>query len=835
MDNRFLELSAHLWRGGAFSYLWSPDNDNGKLSFWFSVEEPRVIDSSWNRYNVYFSVHPSKVMKTIYARPLLDDIAAINCLFAEFDLAPGQEPNHLLASINQMDTPPSVIIYSGGGYHCYWLLENTFKLTDEQSRQIAIDTQYAWVDYVGSDQGAKDITRVLRVPGTYNRKSEYKPDYPQVEIVKFDMELLYTFEDLEREVQPIIDATAQKRVSVTAAPTVPVDLDDQTIIEQMHKRDAVALALWNGDMSDYGDDHSSADQALCNRLAFWLGRDADRIDRVFRRSGLYRQKWIDRQDYRERTIDRAIASCQNTYTPASNNGVLIGDPASVVGNVIGASVNGHSKPKAKPQAGPLPSINGTPPPQVPPANPQPQTQGSGNQNYLLDEGAHDEGNAQAVMKRYNGSFLFNDSLGWLHHTGTHWKSPGAEASVERSITETLQARIMAATFSGQAQQYGGLIKKCIPNSAAIQGAKNQLKSAAYVDHEIFDTDLDLLNCPNGVVDLRTGNIQPHATSQRFTHCTAVDYKPGADYVEWVNWLVDTTSAETAEWLQIAVGYSLTGHTREEILFYLYGPPRSGKGTFIESIIALLGKPMSSVISFSTLTAPQEADTQNFNLAPLHSSRFVSAEESNPHERFNEAKVKLITGGNDIQCAFKRKTPFTYRPKYKIWLASNNPVNADPDDDAVWGRIRVIEFPHSKLGKEDKALKERMKSTEMLESVLCWAIEGAIKWYQLGSSGLKELDSAAKAKTSQRNDLDSIQAWLDECCNTTDPTSFSGNSALRSSYENWCKDNGHTPKKQKGFTQSLVKKGFNNNDGKTYRHVDVFGNPKSSRGFFGIQV
>lgn len=828
MDNRFSELTTHLWRGGSFAYLWSPDNDNGKLSFWFPTQQPRQLDPTWNRINVYFSVHPSRVMKTIYARPMLDDIEAINCLFAEFDLVAGQTPEHLLDSINQMDLPPSVIIFSGGGFHCYWLLENTFLINDDHSREIAISTQYAWVDHVGSDQGAKDITRVLRAPGTYNRKPEYAPDYPKIEFVKFDMELLYTFEDLEREVQHIIDATAQKKASVINASVVPVDLDDQTIIEEMLRRDTVARALWDGDISAYDDDHSSADQALCNKLAFWLGRDETRIDRVFRRSGLYRTKWL-RDDYRQRTIDHAITNCKNTYTPPSNKAIE-GDPADLVGNPTSFSTNGHTKKaKAAPTATPV-----TPQPATNP-QPQPQKVGAGIQQYLLDESADDEGNAQATMRRYNGSFLFNDSLGWLHHAGTHWKSTGAEASVERSITETLQARIIAAISSGQPQQYSGLIKKCVPNSSAVQGAKNQLKSAVYVDHEIFDNDLDLLNCPNGVVDLRTGTIQPHSTAQRFTHCTAVDYKPGSDYVDWVNWLVDTTSIESAEWLQIAVGYSLTGHTREEILFYLFGPPRSGKGTFIEAIIALLGKPMSSVISFSTLTAPQEADTQNFNLAPLHSSRFVSAEESNPHERFNEAKVKLITGGNDIQCAFKRKTPFTYRPKYKIWLASNNPVNADPDDAAVWGRIRVIEFPHSKLGKEDKALKERMKSTEMLESVLCWAIEGAIKWYRLGSSGLTEMKSAAKAKSDQRNELDSVQAWLDECCKVDDPAAFSSNSAIRASYENWCKDNGHTPKRQKGFTQSLAKKGFSNNDGKTFRHVDIFGNSKSSRGFFGIQV
>lgn len=828
MDNqRFAELTAHLWRGGSFSYLWSPDNDNGKLSFWFPTATPRQLDPTWNRINVYFSVHPSRVMKTIYARPMLDDIEAINCLFAEFDLVAGQSPDHLLNSINQMDIPPSVIIFSGGGYHCYWLLERTFPITDDHSREVAISTQYAWVDHVGSDQGAKDITRVLRAPGTYNRKPEYAPNYPQVEFVKFDMELLYTFEDLEREVQPIIDATVQRRKTVCNASVVPVDLDDQTIIEEALKRDTAMQALWDGDISAYNDDHSSADQALCNKLAFWFGREESRIDRMFRRSGLYRTKWL-RDDYRQRTIDHAIANCKNTYTP-SGNGVVVGDPSDLVGNPT-SFTNGHTKVKVAPNPQPqvVPQVTQTPPPAV---NPQPQTTGA--QQYLLDEGVHDEGNAQCVLKRYDGSFLNNDSWGWLHHTGAYWRREGAEAALERSITETLEARISAAVGTGQAAQYESIIKKCIPNARAVQAAKSQFQSLAYVSHEIFDTDLDSLNCPNGVVDLRTGHIQPHSTAQRFTHCATVEYKPGTDYVEWVEWLTGATNAETADWLQMAVGYSLTGHTREEILFYLFGPPRSGKGTFTEAILELLGEPLANTISFSVLTAPREVDTQNFGLAPLHSARFVEASESNQYERFNEAKVKQITGGNNIQCAFKRQTPFSYRPKYKIWLSSNQPVNADPDDDAVWGRVRVIEFPHSKLGKEDKALKARMKSPAMLEAILCWAVEGAIRWYALGDGGLKELQSGLNVKTLQRNELDHVQAWLDECCKVDGPKSFAPNNEIRASYENWCKHNGVTPK-QKGLTQSLMKKGFGN-DGKVHRYVDNIGTSQLSRGFFGLKV
>lgn len=429
------------------------------------------------------------------------------------------------------------------------------------------------------------------------------------------------------------------------------------------------------------------------------------------------------------------------------------------------------------------------------------------QEALLTQGAHDEGNAQCVARRYYGRFVQNGAFGWMHHTGTHWAQDGAEEALERAITETLTARIDAALKSGKADQHKEIITKSIPNAGRVQGAKSQLSSIAYASPDTFDNSPDLLNCKNGVVDLRTGKLTPHSPDQRFTHCATVAYKPDASYKTWVNWLNSAVKggAETVEWLQMAVGYSLTGHTREEILFYLFGPPRSGKGTFTEALNALLDSPLAKEVNFATFTAQRTGDSQNFDLAPLKPCRVVLASESNAYERFNEAKVKALTGGNEIYCAFKHRNHFGYRPQFKIWLSSNQPVNADPDDDAVWGRIRVIEFPTSHLDREDKSLKARMKSPEVLEGVLAWAVEGARKWYALDSAGLPELATSKDIKTQHREALDHVQAWIDEYCKTGNY--FSTIADLYRSYENWCKENGVTKKQQTGLSKSLKRKGF----------------------------
>ena len=445
---------------------------------------------------------------------------------------------------------------------------------------------------------------------------------------------------------------------------------------------------------------------------------------------------------------------------------------------------------------------------------------------LLAEGAHDEGNAQCAHKLYRGRFAYNDALGWMHHTGTHWDTDGADQTVDRAIVDTLGKRIQAVFASGKPQQYDQLIKACVPNRSRVQGAKYLLTSLAAVSLAGFDADPDRLNCKNGVVDLRTGELTKHHPGQRFTHCATVDYDPNADYYQWVSWLVDAVGEELADWLQMAVGYSLTGHTREEILIYLFGPPRAGKGLFSETILALLSKPLATSVNFGTFTAQRTGDSQNFDLAPLRPTRLVFASESNAYERFNEAKVKALTGGDEIYCAFKHRSHFNYRPTFKIWLLSNQPVNADPDDDAVWARVRLIHFPHSHLGNEDKGLKERMKEDVNLRGVLAWAVEGARRWYELGSAGLPEPASSRAILAEHRGELDNVGAWLDECA-TVDADAFCTNQEVYSGYRLWCESNGITPKQQKGLTQALERKGYK----RTLKRVKD--GPR--RGFLGFRL
>lgn len=344
IDEQFYQLATHLWRGGSYAYYWTPA-DGGDISEWFPVDNVVPVPDLW-KFNTYFGVHPSKQLKSKHQRTTLEDVSAVNCLFAEFDLAEGQAKDHLLESIYQIDVAPSMIVFSGGGYHCYWLLDSTYNVHSHAELEEIKAIQYAWVELVGSDGAAKDLTRVLRVPGSRNVKPKYAPKYPTVEIVKFDLDLTYELADLRQHAEQYI--TKPTQINTAAPVNVPVDIQER--IDRMLREDAGAAALFNGDMSTAGGDASKADLALCNNLSFWFGRDKQTIDLVFRQSKLYREKW-EREDYREKTLNKAISGTTKVFDPSSFYAAQNGNPQSLVGvlpsSISTAHTNGngyHAQP-----------------------------------------------------------------------------------------------------------------------------------------------------------------------------------------------------------------------------------------------------------------------------------------------------------------------------------------------------------------------------------------------------------------------------------------------------------------------------------------------------------
>ena len=180
--DRFTQMLNHHYRSGSkvwAGHYWTPngelvDGEHKKESFWFSngkmgPDGAKVFPSPpkpWLKGDLYFAVNPSAVLGSLSQRVKIANIPGINVLFSEVDPRTPQEKDEFLARLKHFDPEPNVIVDSGRGYHAYWWLAQTFHIRDDRERERAMLLQYAWVTYTGGDDGAKDLARVLRVPGT---------------------------------------------------------------------------------------------------------------------------------------------------------------------------------------------------------------------------------------------------------------------------------------------------------------------------------------------------------------------------------------------------------------------------------------------------------------------------------------------------------------------------------------------------------------------------------------------------------------------------------------------------------------------------------------------
>jgi len=339
IDSRFYELTTHLWRGGQYAHWWAKTTTS-KQSMWFAITQPADIAVSWlKQMDFYYTVNPlgAHADRSVHHKSGNDDVVAVNCLIAEFD--DKDYAGNATGHAQTLEPAPSVIIHSGGGVHCYWLLDAPFLAPDRPARNRIADIEKRWNTHIGGSVGVNDIARVLRIPGSLNFK--YTPARPAT-ICDWHLDRLYNLADLEALLPP-------PAATITAGPAVPNSMADQELLDLARKAGNGAKfdRLWAGNLSDYGGDHSSADLGLCALLSFWTGRDKVRMDQLFRQSGLMREKW-ERQGYREDTLDKAIATTTECYTPGMGADL---DAIQAAMAAVGlaqkkAHVNGHSSKAA---------------------------------------------------------------------------------------------------------------------------------------------------------------------------------------------------------------------------------------------------------------------------------------------------------------------------------------------------------------------------------------------------------------------------------------------------------------------------------------------------------
>jgi P4 family phage/plasmid primase-like protien len=325
----------------------------------------------------------------------------------------------------------------------------------------------------------------------------------------------------------------------------------------------------------------------------------------------------------------------------------------------------------------------------------------------------------------------------------------------------------------------------------------------------FDRDVWLLGAGGQVVDLCSGESRDGQREQLVSKQAACRPAVQAEGVDpcpkWGKFLLDIMGgdAELVAYLQRVVGYTLTGLTDEQCLFFLWGPGSNGKTTFLETLAALLGE-YAGACSFESFLAKDASGIRN-DLAALQGKRLAYAEEPKQGARLDAGTVKQITGGGKIQARFLFREFFEFQPAHKLFLAANFQPAVDDPSEGFWRRIRLIPFRKQYRTSEtqpahwpaaNKALARELR--EELPGVMRWAIDGALMWRQ---SGLAEPASLRQEAQAWRDGEDTLGNFLRECCVVAEGARV-GSAELYVAYQAFALSNGFHPMNNQRFPQQL---------------------------------
>lgn len=581
----------------------------------------------------------------------------------------------------------------------------------------------------------------------------------------------------------IVDCT--ERIKVLHSKYLP-DLTPATIRESQYERlelpdtDVIDKAracatgrvfqmLYEGDWRGLFNSQSEADLALCSQLAFWCQKDEAQIDRIFRSSGLMRDKWDSRRgvaSYGKMTIAKAVAGCSEVYTPRRG----IDDTELALG------LFGKKKRDAR-------------------------------RNYDRT----DTGNAQRLFDKCNGEIRYSYARKkWYYWTGKVWAldDTGEIKKYCDLVLKDMKAEAFEMEDLDEREAFLKYVASCgNSNRKNAMVTETQHLEGIPVLPEQMDAYQEYLNVQNGIVNLRNGELMPHAPDFLMTKMCWSEYDnvSGKRPERWLKFLNEVCNGdeELVRYLQKCVGYSLTGSTREQCAFFLYGVGNNGKSTFLETVSDMIGT-YGANAQPDTIMAKRDGGGNGINsdIARLKSARFVSTEEPSEGVRLNEGLVKQLTGGGKVTCRFLFGDEFEYEPEFKIWVATNHKPVIRGTDVGIWRRIRLIPFEVN-IPKErvDKNLKYKLR--EEMPQILKWAVDGCILY---AKEGLEPPKCVKDATDAYKSEMDLLQAFADACV-VIDYSAAVGVPAneLYAAYVDWAKRNNEYVMSSKKFFSEMAKK------------------------------
>lgn len=409
------------------------------------------------------------------------------------------------------------------------------------------------------------------------------------------------------------------------------------------------------------------------------------------------------------------------------------------------------------------------------------------------EGRTDIANARRFVRDHGDKVRYCHPWSkWLLWDGTRWHIDDSCAATR--LAKTTADSVWIAALECMSDEVIGFAKR-----TSGHGALAAMLKLAAADLPVSVSDLDanpwLLNCPNGTVDLRTGQLHEHRREDSVTKLCPTEFDPSATCPHFERFLLSVfdENQEAIDFLRRFVGYCLTGDVREQILAVFHGAGSNGKSTLLKAIENTMGTDFA-VAAPPSLLMEKKTDAHPTELAGLFGKRLVIAQETNAGARLAEATVKQLTGGDTITARRMREDFWQFDPTHKVILVTNHRPGIAGTDHAIWRRLVLIPFNRrfwnpqkAESGppelQQDKTLPQKLAAER--QGILAWAVRGCTEWQR---DGLQIPECVRAATAEYRSEQDTLGRFVKACC-LCQPAARVKFSALYEALTQWANDGG----------------------------------------------
>jgi putative DNA primase/helicase len=729
-----------------------------------------------------------------------DTVICLPGFWADIDIAgPAHKAKNLPANeqealriIEVVGLQPSVLVRSGHGLQVYWLFREPFFIDTRAERQTLKSLSHRFQQMLQNQasmhgwniDSTSDLCRLLRVPGTFNRKiaSDIRP------VTAEYIDHTYCLSDIEELVQGVDDP---------GSPELKKQIRDLPPASMQLILDGCA---W---MRHCLDDASSLPEpewylmltviARCEDPEKWAHKLSESYPGYSRRETTRKLKQASR-------IKIAPVTC--AHVESDLNGGRYCAECLFRGNVNSPITIGRLD-AVESRDGPIREQKASVTPAADSVDASPVTAAAAHVERFTDLG-----NARRFATRFRNQLLYCEKWSrWLAWDGRRWREDET-LQVYRlagSLIRGLYA--LAKKINNEEKREAFLTHLRKSESYRAQTAMLNLAKADSV-FAVRPSDLDcdpwLLTVEDGTLDLRAGKLRPHNQKDRITKLAPVRYEPSASCPHWLDFLnmVMNANAHLIAFLKRAFGSCLTGITSDKALYILHGPEGdNGKSTMIDTIQLLLGD-YAIRTPVETFLRKRDGAIPN-DVAMLKGARFVWASENERGSRLSEALLKSMSGGDKLAARFMRGEFFTFDPEFKLWLATNHKPQVR-GDRALWNRLKLIPFAVTIPKDKQKPRHEVMEMFRAeFSGILNWLVEGCLEWQK---DGLGVPEEVIEATNEYEAEQDTFAAFIEEKCIRVASARVLS-LALYRVYKPWSEERGETPVSHKTFSSLMAERGF----------------------------